>query len=141
MPSKSERRLSKLLLVDDEPTDLLLLERSFRKANPHLEIEICKGSDDALDRIINDETDLVLLDINMPGLNGFEVLEATREHRPGGFPPVIMLSSSQNPDDMSRAYATGANAYIVKPTSMDGFDALARAITDFWGGQVIGAPA
>ena len=125
-----------LLLVDDERTDLAMLEQSFAGLSPGLRVDLCHGSTDAVARIVDGGADIVLLDINMPGLSGFDVLRQTREKRPGNFPAVIMLSNSDNPSDIRRSYAEGASAYVVKPSNVAGYKALANSVGAFWAGVV-----
>ena len=125
-----------LLLVDDERTDLTMLEQSFAQMSPDVRVDLCHGSANAVARIVDGGADIVLLDINMPGLNGFDVLRETRERRPGNFPAVIMLSNSDNPSDIRRSYAEGASAYVVKPSSVAGYAALADSVGSFWAGLV-----
>ena len=128
----ADRKLKNLLLVDDEKTDLTLMERSFAKSAPDLRIETCQGSENAVEQITHGKADIVLLDINMPGLNGFDVLRRARESRPGTFPTVIMLSNSEDPKDIERSYSEGASAYVVKPSSMRGYKQLAESVEMFW---------
>ena len=126
----------KLLLVDDEKADLRLLERCFAKSAPKIVVQSCQGSEKAVEKIADSGADIVLLDINMPGLNGFDVLRRARGARPGNFPTVIMLSTSENPEDIRRSYKEGASAYIVKPNSMSGYTELAKSVSNFWGSLV-----
>lgn len=134
------RHFKKLLVVDDHEADLRVLARSFAAAAPEIEVETLKGSEQAVKHIVSGENDMVLLDINMPGLTGFEVLERARQAEPGALPVVIMLSTSENPSDVRAAYARGAAAYVVKPDSLEGFERLACSIADFWG-TLVSRPA
>lgn len=131
------RNLKKLLVIDDHEADLMVVARSFAAAAPEIEIETLKGSEHAVERIVSGGNDIVLLDINMPGLTGLEVLETARGTTDGTLPVVIMLSTSENPSDLVAAYGNGASAYVVKPDSMAGFENLARSIRDFWGALVL----
>lgn len=133
------RQLTNLLLVDDEWTDLTLMERSFAKSAPDINVTSCQGSEDASKEILKGDADIILLDINMPGLNGFDILNRAREMHPGTFPTVIMLSTSENPEDIRRSYSEGAAAYVVKPSSMDGYNELAQSVAAFWA-QVVARP-
>lgn len=122
----------RLIVVDDEPLDQMLVERTFAQEAPEVEVCVCDSATKALDRVADGNIGIVLLDINMPGLDGFQILERLRELRFGSFPPVVMLSTSENPEDIRRAYAEGASAYIVKPADIGGYAELARSIRDFW---------
>jgi CheY-like chemotaxis protein len=75
---------------------------------------------------------LILLDLNLPVLDGFQFLQWLRA-RPGGTEiPVVAFSSSSNPADIRRAYALGANGYVVKPDSLDGLAEVVDALIRFW---------
>ncbi len=130
------RHLKKLLVIDDHEADLRVVARSFASAAPGIEIETLKGSEKAIERIVSGDSDIVLMDINMPGLNGLEVLQSARKSTLGTLPIVIMLSTSENPSDLRAAYGNGASAYVVKPDTMAGFENLARSIQGFWGAMV-----
>ena len=125
--------MQRILIVDDQQADLMIIKRSFDNVVPHMEVETCSSSSDAVERITSGDTDIVLLDINMPGLTGLEVLSQSRSRRPNSFPTVIVLTTSENPEDLKQAYEHGASAYVVTPDSMEGFEMLARSIVNFWG--------
>ncbi len=125
-------KMKKVLVIDDDDIDLKLLDKSFSDVAPNVQVSLCKGSADAGQRILSGDADVVLLDINMPGLNGFEVLRQSRTESPGTFPSVIMLSSSANPADVREAYESGANAYLIKPSSIAGYRELVQSVRQFW---------
>ncbi|MEO1000674.1 MAG: response regulator, partial [Pseudomonadota bacterium] len=89
-----------VLLVDDVEIDIMLQERAFRSEAPELTVASCLGSGEAAEKILSGDYDLVLLDINMPGKTGFDVLSEVRENRPGTHPIIIMFSSSDDPRDV-----------------------------------------
>jgi DNA-binding response OmpR family regulator len=78
---------------------------------------------------------LVLLDLNMPGKSGLEVLKWIRVHPSVCMLPVVVLTSSNQESDIHRAYINGANGYLVKPSKPDEMLVMARAIKDYWLGQ------
>ncbi len=131
------RCVEKLLLVDDQEADLAMLRRSFSRAAPEIKITSCQGSADAVERIAGGEADVVLLDIAMPGLNGFEVLEQAKRLKHGCIPVTIMLTSSEDPTDIRQAYGSGAAAYLIKPATLDGYHNLAKSIAEFWGKSAV----
>ena len=133
-------KLKTVVVVDDDQLDLKMLTRVFEKEAPEISASTCLGSHDAVEHILDCNTDIALLDINMPGLNGFEVLENVRKKGGKGFPPVIMLSTSESNDDVERAYSCGASAYVVKPNNSEEFRELARSMTSFWG-KLVRRPA
>lgn len=103
-----------VLIVDDNPDILLLLETNLRRAG----FGIIKAGDGemALRAIEEDEPDVVLLDLMMPVLDGWGVLERLRE-RPSS-PPVIIISAATSQTNVDRAYEMGAVGYITKPFSL-----------------------
>ena len=129
-----------ILMVDDDENYPKLLTEAFRSAKipgkftwledgesawAHLEEKI-KGS------AFNELPNLILLDINMPGMNGFEFLRLVRKNENLQALPVVMLSVSESPHDVRHSYFMGANAYITKPTDFDQMEGMFRAIYQFW---------
>ena len=129
----------KLLLVDDQALDLRFLEKAFRDTSTDLEAETIGESRAAVERILNQEFDLVILDINMPVLDGFEVITHVRARKPNACPAFIMLSSSARTADMTRAYEAGVLAYLVKPATIAGYRDLALNTLKFWSGMGVRA--
>jgi DNA-binding response OmpR family regulator len=84
---------------------------------------------------------LVLLDLKLPKLSGLDVLKWIREQRSSHTLPVIVFSSSNNPQDVCRAYELRANAYLVKPANVQGLIELVASLKDFWLGRVEISPA
>ncbi|GAB5540235.1 MAG: response regulator [Salibacteraceae bacterium] len=130
-----------IVIVDDDQEDVFTLRRAFGKENPNLNITHLSDGFMAKDyfsgghtksRADSANTEIVLLDINMPGMNGFDVLAYLRNRKDGHNMPIVMLTTSSNKDDISKAYALGANAYMVKPASLDGMQNLAKTFEAFW---------
>lgn len=122
-----------VLLVDDNPDDRFLFEQAWREAGiPHELISAADG-EAALERLRRPPAPgLMLLDIKMPGLSGFEVLRRVREDERLHALPVIMLTASTSPADVERAYALCASAFVVKPSTVGELVACLRALGDFW---------
>ena len=76
--------------------------------------------------------DLILLDLEMPRMNGLEVLAAVKEHPDWRRIPVVMMTSSDKEEDVLRAYGKHANCYVTKPVDMDKFIEAVRSIEEFW---------
>ena len=112
--------MAKILIVDDEP-DILLMLRMGLEDEGH-EIVMAADGAMALERIAEHRPDLVLLDVMMPGVDGFGVLEA--KQRDGDTTPVVMLSAKSEPADIDRALGLGAVDFVPKPFDLDGL--LAR---------------
>lgn len=107
----------KILLVEDNETDIWLFQEAFRALRMSHDLEIARDGERALEQLrVDPQPDVILLDINMPKLDGFEVLAAIREHPKLCLIPVIMLSSSRDQRDIRRAHELGANSYLCKAT-------------------------
>ena len=146
--SSSARRI---LLVDDARLDVELALDAFRELQLTGQVDVAIGGQEALDRILGVAAyadrvahplpDLVLLDLKMPGVDGFEVLRQAKGDPATRRIPVIVLSSSTEDRDRARAYDLGANSYLVKPISIDGFLDTIRLVRDYWLGLDVGPPA
>jgi len=133
---------SMLLVVEDDPNDVLLLSRALRKAalsNPvqfvndgEAAIAYLAGQGEYKDRERYPLPALVLLDLKVPRKSGLEVLAWLRLQPGLKRLPVIVLTSSKEPSDVSRAYEMGANAYLVKPAVSEALVDIVRAINLFW---------
>ena len=122
----------KLIVVDDDPVDVRFVMRAFSDAGSPIEITHVADAELASDRLAVEAFDYILLDINMPGTNGMDLLKRLRGRSSTAVTPVIMLSSSSNTADVNRAYANGANAYAVKPSTISGYRDFAEGFTRFW---------
>lgn len=131
-----------LLVAEDSDVDIFLLKRAFLKAGVNCPLHFVKDGAAAIsylsgeghfgDRKEFPVPHLVILDIKMPGADGFEVLQWLRKQPNIGLLPVIMLSSSNFPSDVDKAHALGANGYNVKPVDTDALEALIRGIECYW---------
>jgi len=131
-----------MLLVEDTPEDYEATVRAFRKAGLTNPIHRCTDGDDALDYLHQrgayasaeraPRPSLILLDLNLPGTDGKEVLVEIKTNSDLRSIPVIMFSSSSDPRDIERCYAAGANSYVPKPMSVAGlFDTIVQ-LKEFW---------
>jgi DNA-binding response OmpR family regulator len=134
--------VSKVVLhVEDEENDVLLLQYAMTKAGHQMPLQVATDGQMAIDYLkgegcfANREEfplpDLVLLDLKLPLVPGPEVLKWIRQEAALRM-PVIILSSSENQDDIATAYELGANAYLVKPSDTRHLADIAKAIKDFW---------
>jgi CheY-like chemotaxis protein len=131
-----------ILVAEDDPTDAYFFERAFRRAGIPVTlnfvrdgqevIDYLQGEGQFADRTSHPLPQLVLLDLKMPRLDGFDVLEWVR-HQPGlnGL-LIVIFSSSDEPRDINRAYGLGANSYLVKPHSMIELTALVGRFKKYW---------
>lgn len=139
-------RNSPILLVEDDPNDVWLVKHAFQTAGINQPLHTVNDGQEAIDYLqgVGPFADrhafplpkLVLLDLKMPRLNGFDVIGWMRRHYPSKLTPIIVLSSSALPQDVNRAYELGANAYMVKPADFRALERLFRTIADFWNAGV-----
>jgi len=131
-----------ILLVEDNPDDQLLTRIAFQKAHLGNELVVVNDGVAALDylwgrgvyaqRNVSDLPALVLLDLNMPKLSGFEVLEQIRKHPATAALPVVVLTSSVQDEDVLRSYRHGANSYVRKPVELDAFIRALAQLQLYW---------
>ncbi len=131
-----------VLAVENNPGDVRLLEEGIETVDTHLELHVCNNGRQAIEWVTGDEEspprhpDLVLLDLNLPGKSGFEVLQTIRDDPRLDSVPVVVISSSTNPDDVHRVYDQAANAYVTKPVDPDGYIEVVVAAVQFWISEV-----
>jgi CheY-like chemotaxis protein len=131
-----------VLVADDDANDVFFLRRAFQKAGfscPILEVPdgeraICylSGSDGFADRSRFPIPALLFLDLKMPKVSGFEVLEWLQKHQDLATMKVVVLSSSNLPGDMQKARALGAHDYRVKPADIDDMIAMVKEVASRW---------
>ncbi len=128
-----------LLLVEDDDNDVLLIKRAFKKAKMANPVDVVSDGEAAiayLSRIAPYEDrpipELVLLDLKLPRKSGHEVLQWIREQPRFRFLPVVVLSSSREREDVERAYALGANSYLVKPPSFEALIEMVQTLDVYW---------
>lgn len=136
--------LSRLWIVEDDLDDRLLIQEAFLDANVHCELSFFEDgaaflehldAHDALDN--QDRPTLVMMDINMPRLDGVTTLAKLRD-RPGyRHLPVLMFTTSQREEDIRRTYALGVGAYITKPSDDQGFARVVAFVRNWFGPQVL----
>ena len=112
-----------ILIVDDNEDDVFLLEQAFRKANSNHRLQIARDGREAIGFLEDDISgrpfpDLMLLDLNMPRMNGFETLKWIRQDRSCSRLMVHVLTASARSADVEMAYELGANSFTVKPTRL-----------------------
>lgn len=132
----------KVLLVEDNPDDEMLTMRAFQKSNFCNEVVVARDGAEALDYLFatgmyadrnpDDVPHLILLDLKLPKVDGLEVLERIRSNERTRFLPVVVLTSSQEQDDLIRSYAGGANSYIRKPVDFNQFFQAVQQLGLYW---------
>lgn len=127
----------RILIVDDDFEDVFAVRHAFEKLGKDIEVMHLPDWAVAVDFLLSadnkrDLPTIVLLDINMPKVNGFETLTAMRASDLTNALPVIMFSTSDAAPDVKKSYSLGANAYLVKPSSIKTLQTFVQAINDFW---------
>jgi CheY-like chemotaxis protein len=127
--------MKKILVVDDSPDDLFLLKRVFNKLDLGHVVEIANNGEEAIRYLENPDKPrptMVLLDLHMPKLSGFEVLAWIRGHNDLKHLPVVIFSSSIEPSDLTRAYSLGANGYLEKPSMPGVLETMIQTSSQYW---------
>jgi CheY-like chemotaxis protein len=136
------KRMPTILVAEDDENDRFFVQRAFKKANFPIELQFVEDGEHATaylsglgkydDRRRFPMPILILLDLKMPKLNGFEVLEWLKTQQGLRRLPVAILSSSALQSDINRAYDLGVNAYLIKPISLVEFEKVFRKVTEFF---------
>lgn len=132
----------KILLVEDDPGDVeLIVEALAKQANVANEIVVARDGAEALDYLKRqgafagrpeENPIVVLLDIKLPKYNGIEVLREMKKDDKLKSVPVVMLTSSREPSDLTECYRLGVNAYVVKPVKFRDFFEAVKTVGVFW---------
>lgn len=135
MPTKNIER--PIFLVEDNPIDLDLTIRAFTTKKIAKPIEIARDGEEALKFLEKWENGapkpiVILLDINMPKINGLEVLKKIKSHPDFKTIPIVILTTSSESSDLKAAYELGVNSYIVKPVSFEKFLDVVGHIDLYW---------
>lgn len=129
------RDRAEILVVDDNPGDLALIRESFRECTVPTHVIPALDAERAFE-FLNDPDrrppDLIILDLNLPRIDGFEVLRRIRANERLCGTPVLIMSSSTMRSDVHRSYDLLANAYIAKPSNLEAYFEIARGITKLW---------
>lgn len=128
-----------ILLVEDTPDDEALALRALSREIPRDHVTVARDGVEAIDAVLPATDldtvnffDLILLDLKLPKVSGLEVLDRIKRHPVAAAIPIVVLSSSREPRDVTRAYQLGANSYVVKDIDLADFtDAVAR-IVRYW---------
>ena len=133
---------SRILLVEDNEDDITLTLRALERNNLRNEVVVVRDGLEALDFLFcrgqfkdrdpEQMPELVLLDLNIPKLNGLEVLRQLRQHEKGKFLPVVVLTSSVEDRDVVESYRLGANSYVQKPVNFSEFLDATRELGLYW---------
>jgi len=134
----------KILLVEDNEDDILLIQRAFLKTNlsDEFELVVAQDGNQAISYLKQNESlsnyqqntlpIIILLDLKLPKINGFEVLERIRNDGKTRFIPIVVFTSSKEEKDVTKAYALGANSYVRKPIESEKFSFTLQQIVNYW---------
>ncbi len=136
-----------ILIVEDSDDDFFAMQRAFKKAGLLNPIHRCSNGDQAVDYLFRrgefaapdaaPRPAIILLDLNLPGLDGRDVLRMVKADLELRRIPVIVLTTSCAPQDIQRCYADGANSYVHKPVDLEGFFQAISRLKDFWFGIAV----
>ncbi|HEY2083553.1 MAG TPA: response regulator [Verrucomicrobiae bacterium] len=132
-----------VLLVEDDLNDIFLVKRAFKMAHLANPLQVVTDGEEAThylsgrgkyaDRSAYPLPKLIVMDIKMPRMSGFDVLEWIKHDGTLRRVPVVIVSSSDRSEDIDRAYELGANAYMIKPVNFRAVEHLFESITHYWG--------
>ncbi len=131
-----------LLLVEDSEADVKIAQRTFNNAKLKNNVFVVCDGQECLDFVRHQgayqdaakypRPDMILLDINMPRVDGFAVLQSLKADKEYGSIPIIVLSASKNQHDIIQAYSSGANSFIQKPVTYEEFVSLIDCFNQYW---------
>lgn len=128
-----------VLLVEDSPGDVRLTQEAFREANRDIHLHVASDGVEAMAFLKRQGTnlnaprpDLILLDLNLPRMDGREVLAEIKGDPKLKTIPTIILTTSESEADIVKSYQLQANCYLSKPVQLRAFEVLVRSINDFW---------
>jgi CheY-like chemotaxis protein len=128
-----------VLLVEDSPGDRRLTQEAFRDVNPFIQLHVADDGVEAMAFLRRMGTyahaprpDLILLDLNLPRMDGREVLALIKEDEALKTIPTVILTSSEAEADVVKSYQLQANCYLSKPIHFEEFHSLVKSINDFW---------
>ena len=143
MDERGKRLLVEILLVEDNPSDVLLTQIAMKECKIANRLNVSNDGEAALAYLRRQgahaeaaRPDLVLLDLNLPKMDGRELLREMKSDASLRTIPVVVLTTSDAETDVIRSYDLHANAYITKPLDMEQFIRVVRGIDDFWFGIV-----
>jgi two-component system, chemotaxis family, response regulator Rcp1 len=128
-----------VLLIEDSPGDVRLTQEAFRTANPSIRLHVATDGVEAMAFLKHagahlhaPRPDLILLDLNLPRMDGREVLAHIKKDEDLKMIPTVILTTSDAEGDITKSYQLQANCYLNKPVQLDQFENLVKSINDFW---------
>lgn len=125
--------------VEDSDTDFMALQFALKAAGVNVPLTRCATGREALSWMedapscdLSERTSLVLMDLNLPGIDGLQLLKAVRQKDPKRQVPVIVLTTSSHPRDIANCYEAGADAYLTKPLALEDWEQKVGPLTEYW---------
>ena len=144
---ETQQQTQAILLIDDSPQDRETTVRALKKAGVANPIMQCEDGEEAIDYLFrrgeysdpdrSPKPGVILLDLNMPGTDGFEVLDEIKRDSVLRKIPVIMLTTASDERDIDKCYSAGANSYVQKPVDFAGYVRAIERLKDYWFSIVI----
>ncbi|MBQ4802794.1 response regulator [Aquimarina sp. MMG015] len=125
----------KILLIEDDEIERMKFTRVLQKNSYTCKLQEATNGEEAVE-ILDDDTrtpDLILLDLNMPKMNGIEFLKSLKNNDKLKYIPVIILSTSNNHQDLKRCYEEGIAGYLVKPLKYEEYVEKIKSLIEYWG--------
>jgi chemotaxis family two-component system response regulator Rcp1 len=139
MSAEIRERSIEILLVEDNPSDVRLVQEGLKDGKLRNSLNVVGDGEDALAFLRNEgeyqhapHPDLILLDLNLPRVDGREILTQIKSCPDLKHIPVVVLTTSKSEEDILRSYELQANCYITKPVDLDQFIAIVQSIEEFW---------
>ncbi|MGK9476560.1 response regulator [Melioribacter sp. OK-6-Me] len=138
-----KKRTAVILLIEDDFAHAEIVKRSIENSEFKIDLIHLFDGKEGLDFIFkagkytenNIQPDIILLDIRLPRINGFEFLQKIKNNDTFKVIPIVILSTSSNQSDIDKAFELGANSYLVKPLSFDRYKGMFQKFTDYWIGE------
>lgn len=128
-----------VLLVEDNPGDVRLTQEAFRDANMTIHLHVASDAVEAMAFLKHEgahahapRPDIILLDLNLPKMDGREVLAQIKADNNLKMIPTVILTTSEAEVDIVKSYRLQANCYLTKPVQLDAFESVVKSINDFW---------
>ena len=128
-----------VLLVEDNPGDVRLTQEAFHEANLYVRLHVASDGVEAMDFLRHEgihanapRPDIILLDLNLPKMDGREVLERIKKDESLKTIPTVILTTSEAETDIVKSYQLQANCYLTKPIMLEAFESLVKSINEFW---------
>ncbi len=139
MSTQSDRATVNILLAEDDPDDVEFVRRAFAKVWSDCRLHVVENGEQALaflnragEFAKSPVPDLILLDLNMPRKNGYEVLLEVKESESLRHIPVVVLTTSSDRDSIMKAYQLHANSFITKPVSAEQLERIVELVIEYW---------